>query len=69
MNSLALQGTTHALFDLAANPEYLDPIREEVDEVTKREGWSKSAIDQMHKLESFLKESQRLHPTGIGKLL
>ena len=64
----SFQAVTHALFDLAANPEYLIPLREEVEEVTKREGWSKSAIDQMHKLDSFLKESQRFHPVGIRKL-
>jgi len=58
-------GVTQALFDLAANPEYLKPLRDEVDEVTKRDGWSKSAVDQMHKLDSFLKESQRLHPVGL----
>ena len=59
---------THALFDLAANPEYLNPLREEVEEVTKRKGWSKSAVDQMHKLDSFLKESQRFNPAGISEL-
>ena len=39
-----------------------------MEEVTKREGWSKSALDQMHKVDSFLKESQRFHPVGICKL-
>jgi len=33
--------------------------------VTKREGWTKAGLDQMHKLDSFVKESQRLRPVGI----
>jgi cytochrome P450 len=69
MDSFVVQAVTQPLLDLAANPEYLEPLREEVDEVTKREGWTKSALDQMHKLDSFVKESQRLHPIGVGELV
>jgi hypothetical protein len=65
--SLLVQAMTHALFDLASNPEYLKPLRDEVEEVTKREGWTKSALDQMCKLDSFVKESQRFRPTGVCK--
>lgn len=68
MDSFVVQALTHVLLDLAANPEYMKPLREEVDEVTRREGWSKSALDQMHKLDSFVKESQRLRPLGLGEL-
>jgi cytochrome P450 len=64
-----VQAITHALFDLAANPEYSKPLREEVEELTKREGWTKAALEQMHKVDSFVKESQRLHPVGICKLV
>ena len=55
---------THALFDLASSPEYLHPLREEADEVIQREGWTKAAVDRMPKMDSFIKESQRLHPLG-----
>jgi hypothetical protein len=65
--SLVIQAVTHALFDLASNPEYLKPLREEVEEVTKREGWTKSALNQMCKLDSFVKESQRFRPFGVCK--
>lgn len=64
MDSFVVQASTHALFDLASNPEYLKPLREEVETVTKREGWTKAALDKMHKVDSFVKESQRLHPVG-----
>ena len=69
IGSFIIQAITHALLDLAANPEYLKPLREEVDEVTKREGWTKSALDQMHRIDSFVKESQRLHPVAVCELV
>jgi cytochrome P450 len=45
----------------------MKPLREEVEEIIQREGWTKAAIDQMSKLDSFIKESQRLHPLSIRK--
>ncbi|KAF5315411.1 hypothetical protein D9619_007341 [Psilocybe cf. subviscida] len=51
---------THAIYDLAAYPEYAAPLREEVAEVIQAEGWTKMAQGRMRKLDSFLKESQRL---------
>ena len=45
----------------------MKPLREEVEEIIQREGWTKEALDQMPKLDSFIKESQRLQPLSIGK--
>ena len=45
----------------------MKPLREEVEEIIQREGWTKAGIDQMCKIDSFIKESQRLHPITIGK--
>ena len=50
---------THALFDLAARPEYIEPLRAEAQEVTELEGWSKSAISKLYKMDSFVHESVR----------
>jgi len=61
------QTFAHALYDLALYPEYWSALREEVEEVTNREGWTKAAVDQMYKVDSFIKESQRLRPLGAGK--
>ena len=55
------QSLTHALYDLAAMPEYVGPLREEVEPIIALEGWSKNAITKMSKLDSFLKESTRIH--------
>jgi len=52
---------THALFHLAAEPQYLAPLREEVETIIKEDGWSRTAISNMHKLDSFLKESHRMN--------
>ncbi|KAJ7792591.1 cytochrome P450 [Mycena leptocephala] len=52
---------TSALYDLAAYPEHIDPMREEVQRVIAEDGWTKAAIGKMHKVDSFLRESQRLH--------
>ena len=57
----------HAFYYLAAFPEYLQPLREEVEEVIESEGWTKAGLDQMHKIDSFIRESQRLTPLGNRK--
>ncbi|KAI6144930.1 cytochrome P450 [Pisolithus tinctorius] len=49
-----------AVYNLAAHPEYLEPLREEVDTVVRQHGWTKAATDKMYKIDSFLKESLRL---------
>lgn len=54
------QTFTHALYNLAAQPEYLQPLREEVESVVAEDGWSKASLGKMRKLDSFLKESMRL---------
>ncbi|KAJ7767236.1 cytochrome P450 [Mycena metata] len=57
---------THALFDLVTHPEYLRPMRQEVELVVKEEGWSKAALNSMVKVDSFLRESQRLNNGGAS---
>ncbi|KIJ05876.1 hypothetical protein PAXINDRAFT_20895 [Paxillus involutus ATCC 200175] len=51
---------TQALYHLAANPQYMHPLREEVELIVDTDGWSKGALAKMRKLDSFLKESQRM---------
>jgi len=50
----------HALFYLAANPQYVQPLREEVEAVVAQDGWSKAALRKMYLVDSFLAENQRL---------
>ncbi|KIJ13789.1 hypothetical protein PAXINDRAFT_80392 [Paxillus involutus ATCC 200175] len=51
---------TQALYHLAANPQYMQPLREEVESIVEKDGWSKGALAKMRKVDSFLKESQRM---------
>ncbi|KAI8946774.1 cytochrome P450 [Xylaria longipes] len=60
---------TNAIFDLCAMPEYIEPLRSEVKEALSREDgqWRLSTIQRLRRLDSFLKESQRLnHSTFLG---
>ncbi|KAH9992079.1 cytochrome P450 [Russula vinacea] len=60
-NLAAIHPTSLAiLYRLLANPEYIGPLREEVDAVITEEGWTKAGMDKMHKVDSFLRESQRV---------
>ncbi|TEB19828.1 cytochrome P450 [Coprinellus micaceus] len=51
---------TNALFDLAIRPEYVEPLRAEIEEVIGAHGWTKEAMGHLVKLDSFMKESSRL---------
>ncbi|KAF7378404.1 Cytochrome P450 monooxygenase 51 [Mycena sanguinolenta] len=62
-------GILHALYTLAANLECVQPLREELESVVAAEGWTKQAMDQLVKMDSFLKESSQTAPTGaIGSV-
>lgn len=60
---------TNILYDLVARPEYIAPLREEIRTVLdKNDGiHSRRALDQMWKLDSFMKESMRYTPTNLSK--
>ncbi|KZO94401.1 cytochrome P450 [Calocera viscosa TUFC12733] len=50
---------THVLYWLAAKPEHVPALREEVGRAIELHGWTRAAINDMHKLDSFIKESTR----------
>lgn len=51
---------TNALYDLAAHPEYIAPLRAEAEAVVAEHGWTKAAMGELHKLDSFIRESHRI---------
>ena len=59
----------HVLYDLLAHPEYLEPIREEIQEVVREEGpwmsWQKASFSKLRRLDSFMRESQRFNPPTL----
>ncbi|PKY06744.1 cytochrome P450 [Aspergillus campestris IBT 28561] len=63
------QVLAHCLFELAVRSEYVDPLRQEVEQAFEsHNGWTKSAIESMPKLDSFVKECQRFNPLDSGSL-
>ncbi|KAJ7845586.1 cytochrome P450 [Mycena leptocephala] len=63
------QGFLHAFYNLAANLEYVEPLREEIESVLRTDGWTKAAMGKMVKLDSFLKESARYVPGSAVAIL
>ncbi|KAF9230013.1 cytochrome P450, partial [Melanogaster broomeanus] len=60
---------TQALYNLATNPQYIQPLREEVESVVATEGWSKDALGKMYKIDSFLRESQRIEGNAAATMV
>jgi hypothetical protein len=60
-----LQTFTQVLYRLLGHPEYIKPLREEVEAVVAEEGWTKAGMDKMHKIDSFVRETQRLDVLNI----
>ncbi|KAI5993445.1 hypothetical protein EDD15DRAFT_2167321 [Pisolithus albus] len=54
------QTFTRALYNLAAYPQFVAPLREGVDAIIWEHEWTKEAIALMRKVDSFLAETQRL---------
>jgi cytochrome P450 len=59
---------TQALYRLLANPEYIEPLRQDVEAAVAEEGWTKAGLDKMYKIDSFLRETQRLEGLGLGSV-
>ena len=56
------------MYRLLANPEYIEPLRQEIEAAVAEEGWTKAGLDKMYKIDSFLRETQRLDGLGIGSV-
>ncbi|KAF8271106.1 cytochrome P450 [Lactarius quietus] len=54
------QTFANVLYRLLSNPEYIEPLRHDVQSAVAEEGWTKAGMDKMHKIDSFLRETQRL---------
>jgi cytochrome P450 len=59
------QTLMQVLYQLADNPECVEPLRREVKVVVGEEGWTKAGLDKMHKIDSFVRETQRVDVQGI----
>ncbi|GIC94716.1 cytochrome P450 [Aspergillus udagawae] len=60
---------TQVLYDIVARPGLVEELRKEIIDVRAdgraREFWNKGAVHQLMLMDSVMKESQRLKPTGL----
>ncbi|KAL6859810.1 hypothetical protein ACO1O0_003834 [Amphichorda felina] len=59
---------TNAFYDMAALPDFITELREEIKEALAENGgvFSSNALQSMKKLDSFLKETLRLYPATMA---
>lgn len=58
---------TNVVYDLAAYPEYVQPLRDEITTVMAEDGYLKKAsLAKMKLMDSVLKETQRVNPVSLG---
>ncbi|KII83970.1 hypothetical protein PLICRDRAFT_179998 [Plicaturopsis crispa FD-325 SS-3] len=61
---------TQVLLDLGAHPEFQEPLKEEIESVLQEfGGWSKQALTKMKKLDSCMRESQRMNGVVIASVM
>ncbi|EKG20448.1 Cytochrome P450 [Macrophomina phaseolina MS6] len=60
--------TLNIIYDLLDRPDDYKKILDEIKTVQDANGtrWTKKALDELELLDSFMKESQRLRPLGMG---
>lgn len=61
---------TQALFQLLCFPEYVEPLRDELERsLAENGGWTDKALSSMLLMDSFLRETMRMYPAGSRKCL
>ncbi|KZV74058.1 cytochrome P450, partial [Peniophora sp. CONT] len=58
----------NVIYRLADNPQWAEPMREEVERVVATEGWSKLALAKMRRVDSFIRETQRIQSISLLSL-
>ncbi|KAG6095510.1 hypothetical protein E4U30_002420 [Claviceps sp. LM220 group G6] len=53
------------MIELGQRPEFLQPLRDEIQQILLNDGWKKTSIFNMKLLDSAVKEAQRLKPGSI----
>ena len=64
-----MQTFINVLYRLLSNPEYVEPLRHDVETAVLEEGWTKAAMEKMYKIDSFLRETQRFDDLDSGQLV
>lgn len=67
-SSASAVAVTQCVLNVTAYPEYLEPLREEIATVVAEQGgWTDKALSHMALMDSFIRETMRLHPAGARK--
>ncbi|KAI0468475.1 cytochrome P450 [Xylaria cf. heliscus] len=56
---------SQTIVELLNHPEYIQPLRDEVIEVLRIHGWTKTALYNLKLMDSILKETQRVKPISM----
>jgi len=56
---------TQVLYRLLSHPQYIEPLRQEIEAAVAEEGWTTTGMDKMQNLDSFLRETQRIDGLGL----
>ncbi|RHZ57409.1 cytochrome P450 [Aspergillus thermomutatus] len=62
------EALSQALVDLCQHQELFKALREEIVREVKSEGWTRTTLHRMRLMDSFLKESQRMHPASAASV-
>lgn len=55
---------TEIIYQLLSTPEYLEPLRLEARSAVENHGWSEKMLSNLPMQDSFIREVNRLYPTG-----
>lgn len=56
----------YSIYDICQFPEYIESLRQEItDSLEQDSKWAKTTLTKVHKLDRFIKESQRLSPPSL----
>ena len=57
---------TEMLFQVLMEPDYMIILRNEAQDAVSKYGWSEKTLNSLHLQDSFIREINRLFPTGSG---
>lgn len=60
---------TQMVYQMLLEPKYLDPLRTEAREALSRHWWTDKALSDIPLQDSFIREINRVYPTGSGSCL
>jgi cytochrome P450 len=60
---------TEIVYQMLSYPDYIGPLRDEAEKAVKEHGWTEKMLAKLHLQDSFIREVNRLLPTGASMYL